>query len=104
LHVSTHTIWVHSSSPKSPIAAALAIHGFQTTAFAEPCAVTTSVRPPAWSATAIVPGWVYTRSVSAVIRSGAPVGSSHASETSLSTYEACSRPLIDVSRMSLTPR
>ena len=47
LQVSTHTMAVHSSSPKSPIAADLAIHGFQTTALAESAARTVMARPPA---------------------------------------------------------
>src|SRR6476646_7595910 len=44
--VSTHSMPVHSSSPKSDIAADLATHGFQTTALAEPSRATVTVRLP----------------------------------------------------------
>src|SRR5512139_461855 len=41
LAVSTQTMPVHSSSPKSGIAFAFATHGFHTTVVAEPCLATT---------------------------------------------------------------
>lgn len=43
--VSMHTIEVHSSSPKSAMAAALSAHGFHTTVLAEPILLTSSERP-----------------------------------------------------------
>ena len=53
--VSTQTIPVHSSSPKSGIAFAFAIHGFHTTVVGEPDLATTMRRRQPGSSIVTVP-------------------------------------------------